>query len=68
MLGTASAVLAGVLAALPCTGGRLSDHTFVFAGERMTPCRYARSASWNIGFSVVGLLKEHVAWCLKELP
>jgi len=33
MSGTAAAVLAGVLAALPKTGGRLGDHTFMFSGE-----------------------------------
>ncbi|KAG2437633.1 hypothetical protein HYH02_011272 [Chlamydomonas schloesseri] len=33
MSGTAAAVLAGVLAALPRTGGRLADHRIVFVGE-----------------------------------
>ncbi|KAG2486157.1 hypothetical protein HYH03_015121 [Edaphochlamys debaryana] len=33
MSGTAAAVLAGVLAALPKTGGRLSDHRILFVGE-----------------------------------
>ncbi|KAG1667045.1 hypothetical protein FOA52_000406 [Chlamydomonas sp. UWO 241] len=32
MLGVAASVLAAVLAALPKTGGRLGDHTFVFSG------------------------------------
>ena len=32
MSGTAAAVLAGVLAALPRTGGRLADHRIVFVG------------------------------------
>ena len=34
MLGTASAVLAGILASLLKTGGRLADHTFMFSGKR----------------------------------
>nr|BAU61574.1 NADP-dependent malic enzyme [Gonium pectorale] len=33
MSGTAAAVLAGVMAALPKTGGRLQDHRILFAGE-----------------------------------
>ena len=33
MMGTAAGVLAGVLAALPKTGGKLDDHTFVLSGE-----------------------------------
>lgn len=34
MLGVAAAVLAGVLAALPKTGGRLEDHIFLFSSKR----------------------------------
>ncbi len=42
MSAEAAVLLAAVLAALPKTGGRLGDHTFVFAGEHapwhMTAC------------------------------
>lgn len=33
MSGTAAAVLAGVLASLGRTGGKLSDHTFILSGK-----------------------------------
>ncbi|GIL57212.1 hypothetical protein Vafri_12415 [Volvox africanus] len=33
MAGVAAAVLAGIMAALPRTGGRLSDHRIIFVGE-----------------------------------
>lgn len=32
MQGTAAVALAGMIAALPLTGGQLSDHTFMFNG------------------------------------
>ena len=33
--GTASAVLAGILASLPKLGGKLGDQTYMFVGERL---------------------------------